>query len=288
MERRDMEIFLALAEELHFGRTAERLHLSTARVSQTIKKLERRYGVLLFERTSRQVELTPTGTRLSEDLRVVAQQLDAAEDRAAASGRGLPGTLTVGFMGARAGQLMLRAAALMGSERPECDVRVRESSLTTATDDLRAGTIHLLTVMLPFRDPDFSQSPVLFTETRGLAIPVDHRYAGRPSITAAEARTAGLLRPAMSPLDDWDRELLDSVPEPGPVFETIEEMLAMIGAGLGSYPVPADANPYYQRPDVGYLPITDAPPYRWGLIWRRSAANDRIRSFVRMCATLPR
>lgn len=281
-----MDIFLALAQELHFGRTAERLHLSTARVSQTIKKLERRYGVLLFERTSRQVELTPTGARLYDDLRVVAQQLDDAEDRAAASGRGLHGTVTVGFMGARAGRLMLQAGSLMHSQYPECDVRVREAALGSAADELRAGTIQLLTVMLPYHDPECSQSPVLFTEARGLAVPADHRYAGRRSITAAEARTAGLLRSAMGPLDDWDRELLDGLSEPGPVFDTIEEMLAMIGAGLGSYLVPADANPYYQRPDVGYLPITDAPPYRWGLIWRSSATNDRVRAFVRICATL--
>jgi DNA-binding transcriptional LysR family regulator len=57
MERRLIEIFLTVAEELHFGRTAERLHVSTARVSQTVKQLERRVGVLLFERTS------PAGSR---------------------------------------------------------------------------------------------------------------------------------------------------------------------------------------------------------------------------------
>ena len=63
MERREIEIFLTLADELHFGRTAERLLVSTARVSQTIKNLERRFGALLFERTSRRVTLTPVGRR---------------------------------------------------------------------------------------------------------------------------------------------------------------------------------------------------------------------------------
>ncbi|WP_280499182.1 helix-turn-helix domain-containing protein [Nocardia cyriacigeorgica] len=61
MERRDIEIFLTLAEELHFARTAERLGVSGARISQTIKHLERRFGVALFHRTSRQVAITPVG-----------------------------------------------------------------------------------------------------------------------------------------------------------------------------------------------------------------------------------
>ena len=87
MEQRDIEIFLTLAEELHFGRTAERLHVSTARVSQTIKKLERRIGAALFERTSRQVALTPIGRRLDDDLRPAYQQIREGIDRAIASGR---------------------------------------------------------------------------------------------------------------------------------------------------------------------------------------------------------
>jgi DNA-binding transcriptional LysR family regulator len=68
MELREIEIFLALAEELHFSRTAERLHVSQARISQTIKKLERQVGAPLFDRTSRSVAPTPIGARLRDDL----------------------------------------------------------------------------------------------------------------------------------------------------------------------------------------------------------------------------
>src|SRR5690606_15884816 len=68
VDLRDIEIFLTLAEELHFGRTAERLHVSTPRVSQSIAQQERRIGAPLFERTSRRVTLTPLGARLRDDL----------------------------------------------------------------------------------------------------------------------------------------------------------------------------------------------------------------------------
>jgi len=78
MERRDAEIFLTLAEELHFGRTAERLFVSQARVSQSIKKLERRIGAPLFERTSRHVALTPIGRQLHRDIGPAYRRISGA------------------------------------------------------------------------------------------------------------------------------------------------------------------------------------------------------------------
>ena len=67
--RHELEAFLTLAEELHFGRTAARLHVSTARISQTIRALELRVGMRLFARTSRRVSLLPVGQQLLDDLR---------------------------------------------------------------------------------------------------------------------------------------------------------------------------------------------------------------------------
>ncbi|MBO0813121.1 MAG: LysR family transcriptional regulator, partial [Microlunatus sp.] len=186
MERRDMEIFLMLADELHFGRTAERLHLSTARVSQTIKQLERHYGVLLFERTSRRVALTPTGSQLYADLTIARRELHAAEDRIAAAGRGLRGTLTVGFVGARAGQRMLAAAELLHTTDPDCDVRIRESPLSTAIEDLKTEVVQLLTAMFPVRDRELSCSPTLFQERRRLAVPAGDTLTERAAVTRAD------------------------------------------------------------------------------------------------------
>ena len=87
--------------------------MSTARVSQTIKKLERRVGAPLFNRTSRRVELTPIGQRLYDDLRPAREMIETAFERAVRSGRGITGTLHVGFVGAAGGQLLSDAAALL-------------------------------------------------------------------------------------------------------------------------------------------------------------------------------
>lgn len=93
LERYELEAFLTLAEELHFGRTAERLGVSTGRISQTVKKLERRVGTPLFARTSRSVHLTPVGQRLYEDLLPAYRQLRTALERATDAGRGFHGVL---------------------------------------------------------------------------------------------------------------------------------------------------------------------------------------------------
>src|SRR6476659_7239758 len=105
MELRDIEIFLTLADELHFGRTAQRLHLTTARVSQAIKKQERALGAALFDRTSRTVRLTPFGRQLREDLRPIYLTLADTVRRAKDTALGRTARLSSGMMPVNAPEL---------------------------------------------------------------------------------------------------------------------------------------------------------------------------------------
>jgi DNA-binding transcriptional LysR family regulator len=93
--QQDIEILLTLAQELHFGRIAERLHVSTARVSRCIRKWERRVGLPLFERTSRRVLLTPVGRQLHEDIGPAYQLIQDGIQRAVDTGRETRGLLAV-------------------------------------------------------------------------------------------------------------------------------------------------------------------------------------------------
>lgn len=93
MEQRDAQTFLTLAEELHFGRTAERLHVSTAQVSKAVKKLERQVGAPLFHRSSRKVTLTPIGERLRDDILPGYELIQGGFARAIAAGRNVNSTL---------------------------------------------------------------------------------------------------------------------------------------------------------------------------------------------------
>ena len=264
LERYEAEAFLALAEELHFGRAAERLRVSTARVSQTIRRLERRVGVALFARTSRRVELLPAGRALYEDLRPAWDAVAAAVVKAVDAGRGITGVLRVCFTGAQGGQLLVDAAELFRRRHPECAVEIREAQTGDWLPWLRAGVVDVALAELADH-PGIARGRALVSEARFVAVPVGHPFAGRSAVSVAE---------------------VDEVP--GPVASTFQEALTFVGAGRGVLTVGASARRYYARPDVAYVHLVDAPALEWGLLWRSDAATARVRAFASAAADLVR
>ncbi|MYR45707.1 LysR substrate-binding domain-containing protein [Streptomyces sp. SID5910] len=311
MERREIEIFLTVGEELHFGRSAERLHLSVAMVSKTVQKLERSVGAALFERTSRRVALTAIGRRLFEDLKPAHQGILDAFARAVASGRGVDGVLRVGFLGTATAEFVLRAAELLRTRHPGCEVRLHESRFTDGTAPLRDDVIDVLLIdnfaappsTLP---PGHVAGPVLFREAPMLAVSVRHPLARREAVDVAELARYEVLRPRASEgsvpgqADRWaapegaeqlfaaGRQGSPSGPGRAPggrgagrsaEFGSIQEMWALVGAGHGVYPVPSHASVYDARPDVAFVPVEGAPAYEWRLVWLSAADNSRVRAF---------
>ncbi|WP_433890651.1 LysR family transcriptional regulator [Streptomyces sp. CA-111067] len=286
LERRELDAFLTLAEELHFGRTAERLHVSTARVSQIVATLERRLGVRLFNRTSRRVELSAAGRRLYEEVHPAWQQITAAVERAVAAGRGLTGTLRIAFVGAAGGQLLAGAGALFRQRHPECEVLLREAQLTEIADRLRDGTADVGLDTFPAGDADLAQGPVLITEARMLAVPHGHPFARRTAVGVEDLARAPMIQlPDDLPPARRAARTPHATPAgrpipPGPAASTLNEILTLVGAGHGVFPVGAHTRRYYARPDVGYVPFSDAPPLEWGLLWRADNATERVRAFT--------
>jgi DNA-binding transcriptional LysR family regulator len=267
--------------------------VTTARVSQAIKQLERRIGATLFERTSRRVELTPIGRRLQDDLRPAFQQIQDGIDRAVSAARGVSGVLPVGFVGAAAGQFVLEVAEVFQARHPDCEVEIRENQFGDGLGLLREGEIAMLLAVLPIqpgRQADPSGGAVFFEEDRMIAVSARHRFARRQSVSFADLANARVLRSPPAIPDYYDEALAprhtpDGRPtERGPTFATVQEMLALVGAGKGSYPVPAHAAQYYQRPDVAYVPIDDAPPYGWRFLWLTATETSLIRAFDRTAA----
>lgn len=200
MERREIEIFLTVGEELHFGRSAERLHVSVAMVSKTVQKLERSVGAALFERTSRRVAFTAIGRRLFDDLKPAYQELLDAFARAVASGRGVDGVLRVGFLGTATAQFVMRAAELLRTRHPGCEIRLHESRFADGTAPLHDDVIDVLlidnfAVPVSTLAPDHSAGPLLFRETPMLAVSARHPLARREAVEMTELARYEVLRP---------------------------------------------------------------------------------------------
>jgi DNA-binding transcriptional LysR family regulator len=286
MELRDIEIFLALAEELHFGRTAERLRITPSRVSHAIKKQERRIGAPLFHRTSRTVRLTPVGEQLRDDLLPAHRQVQQAVDRAAATARGITGTLRVGYSTPWCADLVLRAAEVFRSQHAECAVRVEEVQYDDPLGLLRRGELDLQVSEFLLREPGVTVGPVLFSEAQALLVPAGHHLALRGSVSLEDLADVPLIMPG----GNIPKALLDAhlpthtpmgrpIPR-GPSYTFWPEVPALVAAGLGVSIVAARAARYHDRPGVAFVPFRDAPSLDYGVLWTTTAHTSPAVAFV--------
>ncbi|MFE5945284.1 LysR family transcriptional regulator [Streptomyces sp. NPDC056480] len=282
-----MEIFLTLAEELHFGRTAERLHVSNALVSQTLKTLERRLGVALFDRTSRRVALTDAGRRFRDDLDPLYQGIREAVDRVMAASGDVTGLLRVGFEGHRAGMVVQAASEVYRARHPGTRVDAREVQLFHQRDLLREGELDLQITLLPVRDPDITVGPIVSSAPLYLITAVGHRLADRESVVLDDLAGETWFSPSEEVPDyvtDYyfprrtpSGKTIRRSTQRGRTFTELITMVAMgraVGGGSGN-----ELLHYYARSDVAFIPITDAPAVSHALMWVTGREDSRIRAF---------
>ena len=156
VELRELRIFLVLADELHFGRTAERLGISQPGVSEAVRVLESRLGVKVFDRTSRRVRLTPAGEELKRSLVPALAALDQALAQTSELSRAVRGLLRVGFVLTTEGPALSRLVAAFQARYPACEVRLQEVETFDAYRALRRGDIDVLCNWLAVDEPDLT------------------------------------------------------------------------------------------------------------------------------------
>ncbi|MGW6916859.1 LysR family transcriptional regulator [Kitasatospora sp. NPDC054939] len=288
MERAEMEIFLTLCEELHFGRTADRLYVTTGLVSKTVKRIERRIGAPLFERTSRRVELTDVGRRLHDDLRPLYDGIRRALLRAERAAGSVSGTLTVGFMGAQGGRVVHAAREVFEQRNPHCAVRVVETQLHQHVAQLRDESADLLLITLPVEEPDLTVGAVVTRGGRYVCLAADHRLADREEVRLDDlAGECFIGLPASVPAYWVDYHLPRRTPG-GLAVEryaepctTYAEAVALVAAGRAVVPGDGQLLLLYGRPDIRIVRLVDASPVEHGLVWRTCDDTDeRVRAFA--------
>jgi DNA-binding transcriptional LysR family regulator len=176
VELRQLRYFVAVAEELHFGRAAERLHMSQSPLSRAIRELERELGVVLFIRTTRRVELTPAGIALLGRARRAIAEVDLAVEEARAAAQPAP---AIGFMPLSRGP----AARIADAVAPRLEVRLEEG---VTPELLRRVAGHELAAAAVLEMPAAERQGVRIDPLRDepllAALPADHRYAGADAI----------------------------------------------------------------------------------------------------------
>ncbi|MYM19292.1 LysR family transcriptional regulator [Brevibacterium sp. 5221] len=186
IEIHQVRAFLAVAEELHFGRAAERLEIAQPPLSRTIRQLEGELGTRLFDRTTRSVTLTPTGAALVEPARAVIEATDAAAESIRKAGAGLIGTIRVGFTTAAGGQYIAQLVRASKERNPGIDF-VLETDVYTpdALPRLVDGTLDLALVRadaLPTR----LEGRAVVRESPVVLLARDHPLANRAELTIAD------------------------------------------------------------------------------------------------------
>ncbi|GAB2557811.1 LysR family transcriptional regulator [Nocardia heshunensis] len=285
MELRDIEIFLTLAEELHFGRTAERLHVSQARVSQAVRKQERRLGVALFERTSRSVRLTPVGRRLREDLQQVHDLLGEALARAEAAGVGAGKTLRLGVFG-HAGHELRPLLDAYDARHPGVDVQFTEINGSDPFGSLRGGGSDANVLWLPVREPDLTVGPTVLTGRRVLAVSTNHPLAERGSASLEDLADNRVVDFGPDAPEYWVAAMVPThtplgrrIPR-GPIARTFHEILSLVASGQCVHPLGEIAARYNSPPGIAFLPMPDAPLLHWALVWRTTPDNSALRALA--------
>src|SRR3954453_14521974 len=188
VELREIRVFLAVAEELHFGRAADRLALTPSRVSQTIRGLETQVGGRLFDRTSRSVRLTPLGEQFRCRIGPAFELLQRAFEETREIVTGVAGDLRLGmYTPVNGGPHLTEIITTFETRYPACHVVITDTSVRRDQFAwLRRDDVDLLAIRLPVLDPEVTIGPVLSREPRIIAVAAEHPLAASDAVDLDE------------------------------------------------------------------------------------------------------
>lgn len=264
MELRHLRYFVAVAEERHFGRAAERLFLSQPPLSQQIQQLERELGVTLLARTNRRVELTDAGRAFLEDAREILARVDRAAERARRTARGEAGWIGVGFVGSAIYDVLPEVLRTFRARYPAVELVLLELLGDEQSEALREGRIHVgFSRLLP---PEVGlHRETVARATLVAAVPEVHPLAERPVLTLAEVAQEPLVLYPRLTQSSYAEQMLalfrDAGLKPRVAQETgeMQTAVSLVAAGIGVALVPATVR-NLGREGVAYRPLASPDP----------------------------
>jgi len=245
MELRHLRYFRVVAEELHFGRAAQRLLIAQPPLSQQIRQLERELGVELLIRSTRNVELTPAGQAYLDRTIAILDAVDDAADLARRVADGTTGRLTIGCVGSATYSVLPQLVRALSELLPDVDVRVHGEMLApTQLAALAAGEIDLALLRPPVIDPGLS-TEIIRRDSLFVALPEGHRLSKRKRLAIGDLREEDLVAHAGGGRSVMGSLLATLCADAGftpRVRHEVEEtstLVTLVAAGLGVAIVPA-------------------------------------------------
>ncbi|WP_329060620.1 LysR family transcriptional regulator [Streptomyces sp. NBC_01429] len=270
LDLRKLRYFVAVADQLHFSRAADELHIAQPALSRQIRALEQDLGASLFTRDRHGVALTDAGRQLLADAGPLLASAHAVRHRVTVAARGSQ-RLVVGF---RAGIAVIPAARAFEARHPDVVVDVQRIEWGDQATMLLDGRIDIGYVRLPIDEAGLRVAP-LYTEPRVAVLPAGHRLAGKEEVT--EADLAG--EPLVWHADPSTQPTRRPHPNAGYLVRGVDETLEHVAAGRGISFLARSATVFYSHPDISYVPIPDLAPDQVCLAVAASRTSPMVDDF---------
>lgn len=295
MDIEQLRSFLAVADELHFGRAAERLHVAQPPLSRTIKQLERELGTRLFDRNTRSVRLTSSGQALMDPAQEVLDALRRAETAVRSADHGEVGTVRIAFAGVSTHRLVARLARVVRSQRPGIQLELSSQNFAQpAMKRLLAGETDLALGRWDVVPAEIS-AQVVMPDSLVLAVPDTHALAGARRLSIGQLASEGFV--SLPPhegsvLPDRLRRLAHAngfVAEVVQVAPDTQTALALVSAEVGCHLTLASVAENVTDPHVVFIPLNESTPsldVHLRAAWRRADQNPALRAVLDELLTL--
>ncbi|WP_218588637.1 LysR substrate-binding domain-containing protein [Marivita hallyeonensis] len=285
MELKQLRIFLAVAEELHFGRASEKLHMAQPALSAQVRSLEGRLGVKLFERTTRTVSLTRAGEVFLPEAKATIAQAEAAEAAARAIGGDSGELLKIGGVDSATAGILPQVIRAFRRSHNNIEVKVFEMLSAPALHGLANHSLDVGFVRVPPKE-DFLDHKFVFSEPVIVALPADHPAAGGKEVPLEVVASEPLVIPARSHRPILFDVIQNHFEVAGLTPRILQEanerhmIIAMVAAGLGVSLVPHWVS-QFQRRDIVYRPLEGGGPMvDVHVAWRKGETLTAVDQFL--------
>jgi DNA-binding transcriptional LysR family regulator len=282
LDLRHLRSFVAVAEELHFGRAAARLHLTQPAISDHVRRLEELLDVALLHRTTRRVEVTAAGAVFLEDARRLLELAATAVRDARRAERGQIGRLRLGYSPGALMDVIRPVLDAFAEVRPDVEVLLRESGFTDPSGGLADGHADVAIIRPPISAHGVEWAALAHDERVAL-LPAGHRLAGEESIAVADLVDEAWLYADTDPA--WrafwcaERER-GAPPRYAGTIDSMEGLFEGVRGGIAVALVPASVERTVRWEGVRTVPVRDLAPAEIAVAWRAHDENPLVRAFV--------